>query len=224
MLRDRKLYDVLGVEPDASAGELKRAYHAKAKQHHPDAGGNAELFAVVAFAHEVLSDPVRRAAYDESGVAGNGDTPDNDLRQALDIIGPIMTQIMGQVGQCGPVYTDIVELLCNAGSKAIAQIEADISALHKQVEATKSFAARFSVKDGSTNVLRHMVEAQTRTLEERIPRAEKMLALHKMAMAIVQDHSFRFDPEPQPEPAHAFAPPAHGHLQMLEIMGMGRGS
>ncbi len=70
------LYAVLGVAPDASADDLKRAYRRLARQHHPDAGGDEAVFKEVSRAYEVLGDPERRARYDrfgEDGAARGGD-------------------------------------------------------------------------------------------------------------------------------------------------------
>jgi molecular chaperone DnaJ len=64
------LYEVLGLRPDAAAEEIKRAYRRKAREHHPDAGGDAERFKEVTHAYEVLSDPERRARYDRFGDDG----------------------------------------------------------------------------------------------------------------------------------------------------------
>lgn len=59
------LYDVLGVAPTASAAEVRQAYVALARQHHPDLeGGNATTMRAVNEAWATLSDPGRRAAYD----------------------------------------------------------------------------------------------------------------------------------------------------------------
>jgi hypothetical protein len=69
-------YDVLGVRPDASAAELRRAYLDRARQHHPDAGGRPEAMTAVNEAWAVLSDPVRRRVYDlEVGVRSRGAEP-----------------------------------------------------------------------------------------------------------------------------------------------------
>ena len=38
------LYDILGVSKSASSDELKRAYKKLAIQHHPDKGGDEEIF------------------------------------------------------------------------------------------------------------------------------------------------------------------------------------
>lgn len=61
------LYDVLGVDRDASREEIKRAYRRRARELHPDAGGDEEAFKEVTRAYEVLSDPERRALYDRFG-------------------------------------------------------------------------------------------------------------------------------------------------------------
>ncbi len=45
---------VLGVGPSASPDEIREAYHAKSKKHHPDVGGDEWAFRVVARAYEVL--------------------------------------------------------------------------------------------------------------------------------------------------------------------------
>lgn len=60
-------YAVLGILRDASAEEVKRAYHAAARRLHPDRNmlaGETELFLDVQQAYEVLSNPERRLLYD----------------------------------------------------------------------------------------------------------------------------------------------------------------
>jgi len=60
-------YNILGVSRNATADELKRAYRRLAQEHHPDKGGNPERFKEVNEAYQVLSDPQKRAAYDQFG-------------------------------------------------------------------------------------------------------------------------------------------------------------
>lgn len=63
------LYQILGVEPSATAAEIKLAYRAATKHAHPDAGGSAAVMAKVNEAYQILGDPQSRRAYDESETA-----------------------------------------------------------------------------------------------------------------------------------------------------------
>lgn len=64
-------YEVLGVARDASADDIKSAYRRLARKHHPDVNPNdresEEKFKEIGQAYAVLSDPEKRARYDQFG-------------------------------------------------------------------------------------------------------------------------------------------------------------
>lgn len=66
-------YDVLGLPRGASAADIRKAFRDRAKQVHPD-HGNAAAAPMIALnqAYEVLRDPERRRAYDETLSPGPG--------------------------------------------------------------------------------------------------------------------------------------------------------
>jgi DnaJ-class molecular chaperone len=57
-------YKILGVEKNATDDQIKHAYRKLAKQHHPDKGGNKDVFQQIQNAYDTLSDPVKRSQYD----------------------------------------------------------------------------------------------------------------------------------------------------------------
>lgn len=72
-MAEESYYDILGVKKDASEKEINRAYRKLAAKYHPDINhepGAEEKFKKINEAHEVLSDPQKRAQYDQFGSAG----------------------------------------------------------------------------------------------------------------------------------------------------------
>lgn len=76
MATKRDYYEVLGVPKNASDDEIKKAYRKLAMKHHPDRNqgdatkGAEEKFKEAKEAYEILSEPDKRAAYDQYGHAG----------------------------------------------------------------------------------------------------------------------------------------------------------
>ena len=72
----RDYYEVLGVGRGASPDEVKRAFRKLAAKYHPDANPGdqeaEERFKEINEAYQVLSDPEKRAQYDQFGHAGPG--------------------------------------------------------------------------------------------------------------------------------------------------------
>ena len=72
----KDFYETLGVSRGATADDIKRAYRALARKHHPDVADDKHeaehRFKEINEAYEVLSDPEKRAQYDRYGTVGNG--------------------------------------------------------------------------------------------------------------------------------------------------------
>jgi DnaJ-class molecular chaperone len=72
----RDPYEVLGVKKDASADDIKKAYRQLAKKLHPDLNpGNAKAasqFKEVSGAHDLLSDPEKKARFDRGEIDASG--------------------------------------------------------------------------------------------------------------------------------------------------------
>ncbi len=74
-MNKRDYYEVLGVSRNAPKDEIKKAYRNLALKHHPDRNKSPdaeEKFKELSEAYAVLSDPQKRAQYDQFGHAGIG--------------------------------------------------------------------------------------------------------------------------------------------------------
>ncbi len=76
MASKRDYYEILGVEREAGADEIKKAYRKLALKHHPDKnqgdGDSEEKFKEINEAYSILCDEEKRAAYDRFGHEGMG--------------------------------------------------------------------------------------------------------------------------------------------------------
>ena len=109
----RDYYEVLGVPKNASEDDIKKAYRKHAMKHHPDRnqGDSAkkaeEKFKECKEAYEMLSDPQKRAAYDQYGHAGVDPNmggrhgPDGFGGGFAEAFGDIFGDIFGGVGGAG---------------------------------------------------------------------------------------------------------------------------
>ena len=100
MASKRDYYEILEVNPNASDAEIKKAYRRLALKYHPDKNPDdkeaEERFKEISEAYEVLSDPQKRATYDQFGhTMGAGD------------FGGFRTQGFGDFGSLGDIFGDI---------------------------------------------------------------------------------------------------------------------
>ncbi len=63
--KKRSYYEVLGVQPDASPEDIKKAFYEFSKIFHPDVGGSLEKQQELSEAYNTLKEPEQKGAYDQ---------------------------------------------------------------------------------------------------------------------------------------------------------------
>jgi molecular chaperone DnaJ len=117
-------YDVLGVGRSATQDEIKRAFRKLGAQHHPDRNpgddGASQRFKELNAAHQILSDPKKRAMFDRFGHAGVGGAGGAGPFQGV----PIDFSELNIDG----IFGDLLEVLgIRFGERGDVQVEVEIS-------------------------------------------------------------------------------------------------
>lgn len=88
------LYDTLGVAPDATDEEIKKAYKKEANKTHPDKeGGDHNRFVAVNKSYQILSDKKSRAEYDRTGDPEPERKPTREVQAMQEIIKIVFTLV-----------------------------------------------------------------------------------------------------------------------------------
>lgn len=123
-------YETLGVPRGASEDDIKRAFRKKAGEHHPDRGGDSKAMAEVNRAHDVLSDPARRAEYDRTGRDGRIFTEDDKKAEARRRLRDMLEECLDMDEEC---QGDLVAALVGAVEKHIGAVKKAIKEHEKAI-------------------------------------------------------------------------------------------
>ena len=99
-MTNRDYYEILGIPRNASVDDIKTAFRKLARQYHPDVSKEPdaeEKFKEINEAYGVLSDPQKRARYDQYGRAGLGEMGGMPDYASMDF-NDIFEEILGGFG------------------------------------------------------------------------------------------------------------------------------
>ena len=138
------LYEVLGVAPDATPEQIKKAYQRLAMKYHPDRmeGGDDRHFKKIQGAYEVLSDPERRELYDATGET---EKPKMDAAETL-----VSQLFAGAVDN--NVKGDLIEQITKLVKQASANMNNEILKARTEVEKLARYRGRIKRTDDGDNI------------------------------------------------------------------------
>lgn len=204
-------YAILGLPKDASPEDVRKAYREKAKDSHPDTGGNAKEFAIVKLAHDVLSDPDRRRKFDETGEI-NETEPNTIDAQAMSLLaGAINGIIDGQHGQ-DPMTVDWVKVISGNLKDEIKAGEQKRKDLEGQLKKCEKVASKFKRKKKSEpNMVTLLMQQRIDHIKAMFKEIDKQISVFKRAIEMIEDYTF--DADKPPETTRAYFPPNYAEQQ-----------
>lgn len=191
----RDLYELLGVQRDATADEIHAAFRKLSKLHHPDKGGDPEEFRLMKLADEVLTDPERRARYDTTGDTGDNGSPDQIKADAL----ATLAQVLGMAIEAPvPMFggePDIVKTMRDILLAKKLEIVSDKSRFGSKVVKLQKIKNKITVKSGE-NHLAAVLQSQIEHLNNNITQAERAIEIAKVALKDLERYMFEVDKAP----------------------------
>lgn len=180
-------YTNLGVTPDASDADIKRAYRAKAKAMHPDKGGDAAEFADIAKAYEVLKDPERRLLYDATG-ADNRPPIEKEVESIL--IGLFNEALAG----------DDIEITAFVRER-VKKVGGQIPDQQKQLKARKKklTAKRGKIKSKGPNVVHMLIDTEVRNIDAQMMQLEHQIEVNKACLVALESYDEDWEAPPKPD-------------------------
>lgn len=140
-------YEVLGLCKKASFEEIKSKYRSLSKLHHPDVGGDQDVFVLINWAYTVLIDPETRELYDTTGVIKNT-TEDRIIHaKSIERFNELLVQILVHdefLQRQGNI--DLVQCIKDNINNTLKQIEVAIRTLKRQKDVFDKVKDRIRLK------------------------------------------------------------------------------
>lgn len=187
------LYETLGIPKDATAADVKAAYRARSKSAHPDAGGTEEAFAALKLAYDILSDPIRRRRYDETGVVVETGA-DNQRAEILNYIGQKLVGILTSADD--PTTVDVVARIKEIIAAEREAIKKDRGLAEARKKKFEQARARMSAKKGKRDVMGPMIDGQVQAMADHMAKADGALLALDEAERVVGEHKYKADQKP----------------------------
>ena len=177
-------YDVLGVAIDASTEEIKQRYRTLAQLHHPDKGGDAELFKQVKLSYEILSDPLRRKDFDQTG---NINTKIDVRNEALDYIAQMLFRI---VPNFNPDQDDLIFLMRKEITTIKTDMNNNINVCNIHLTNLEKVIQRLKIKTNNENLLLQFVEKQIGQRKQEHSGFVRRIEICDIVFVILNDYAY----------------------------------
>ncbi len=181
----KTLYDDLGIPKNATEDQIKQAYREKAKQNHPDVGGDTEKMAEITNAYMILSVKIKRDRYDATG-----ETKETPFEAKFaSFVGQVFLQVIEASKDIAT--TDLIKEFRIAVNNIIDQSIGSRTETEKKLKKFKEVKRRLKVKDDNTIGI--VIDNQIEMNENTLALLKEEVEFLKKCKLIIASYGYDFD-------------------------------
>ena len=176
-------YTELDVPINASLETIKQRYRTLAQMHHPDKGGDEELFKRIKLAYEILSDPVRRKQYDITG-----ETPTTNVR--YEAVAKLVEILIHIVPKLNADQDDLIYIVEMETRSILNLVNIDIGINEKIIINFEKVSNKLRIKSNVENILSSIVVNQIQQRKQELETLQRRVRVCNLMLEILKDYEY----------------------------------
>jgi hypothetical protein len=176
-------YTQLDIPVDASLEEIKQRFRTLAHLHHPDKGGNEEVFKSIKLAYEILMDPIRRKQYDLTGDAEIANIRDEAVTNIVQIILSIIPTF-------DPDQDDLIEIAKHKTKDMLTRENNQIANIQRDINNFEKVLTKLRIKNNGENILHNVIVNQIRDQRKDLLQNQQNVQVCTLMLEILNDYEY----------------------------------
>ena len=177
-------YEELGVSKNATTEEIKQRYRILAQLHHPDKGGDEEIFKRIKLAYEILSDFIRRKEYDSTGKMDQT----RDIRnEALERIAQML---FGIIPNFNPEQDNLIQIMMDSVIQNKNEVMSTVNSSNGYLERLNKVLIRITIKTDDENLLLNLVQRQIDNHNQENTEFNRRMEVCDLILDILKDYNY----------------------------------
>ena len=176
-------YTELDVPVDASLETIKQRYRTLAQMHHPDKGGDEELFKRFKLAYEILSDPIRRKQYDVTGETTTTNAKDEAVANLVQILLHVVPNF--NVDQ-----DDLIHIAEIETRTMLELIHKDAGVTERYIINLEKVSSKLRIKTSGENILNTFIIHQIQQRKQELETFQRRVQVCNLMLEILKDYEY----------------------------------
>jgi curved DNA-binding protein CbpA len=176
-------YFELDVPTTASLDTIKQRYRTLAQMHHPDKGGDEELFKRIKLAYEILSDPVRRKQYDITGETTTTNAKDEAIANIVQILLHVVPSF--NVDQ-----DDLIQIAEIETRTMLELIHKDARVTERYIINLEKVSSKLRIKTDGENIFNTFIIHQIQQRKQELETFKKRTQVCELMLEILKDYEY----------------------------------